>query len=302
MTTLLVLGATGQIGHFLVPMLVTEHRVLAVSRQASASGVADAPIARASSLPGIDWIHGDLDRALPPLEEVDAIFSLGPLDRFAAWFARERPRTRAVIALSSMSALTKRDSPDAGERALAWRLCDSERLLIDAATLRGMPCTVLRPTLVYGAGLDRSLTPLARRARKLRVFPLLPGATGLRQPVHAADVAQACFAAWQRPGNGPRTLELGGGERLAYAQMLARVRAGLGFFTLPVPLPLAPLVHLAPRGYAGVFARLREDLVADNTALIHELGVRPRAFAPGAAAWRVPQSRFSPRIDAAGRR
>jgi hypothetical protein len=57
-----------------------------------------------------------------------------------------------------------------------------------------MGWTILRPTLIYGAGIDRSITPIVQRALRLRLFPI-PLAGGLRQPVHADDIARAVVAA-----------------------------------------------------------------------------------------------------------
>ncbi len=42
-----------------------------------------------------------------------------PLDGLLAWLGRTRHRPERIVAFSSTSAETKRDSPDAGERELA---------------------------------------------------------------------------------------------------------------------------------------------------------------------------------------
>src|SRR6185369_2312780 len=62
----------------------------------------------------------------------------------------------------------------AAERALAETLLAAEQRLLRTAGERGIGCTVLRPTLIYGGGPDRSLTPIARSAdsaRRQRVAP-----------------------------------------------------------------------------------------------------------------------------------
>jgi nucleoside-diphosphate-sugar epimerase len=164
-----------------------------------------------------------------------------------------------------------------------------------SAQARGCAWTVLRPTLIYGAALDRSLTPLAHLARRWRVFPHIPAARGLRQPVHADDLAGACVAAVANPHSAGRTYALGGGERLAFATMLERVHASLPFRSLPLPLPL-PLLRPFARGVPA-FERLQRDLVADDRAAVADLDWAPRAFRPDAACWfAAPMpSRFSPR-------
>ena len=277
--TVLVFGGSSQIGHFLLPRLLARGvAVTALSRHACAPQ------------PGLRWLHGSLPDAVPgDLPAPTAILSFGPLGPFAAWLARadfgsEPPR---VIATSSMSAETKFDSAQPAERAIAQQLRDGERALATACARHGAPWTVLRPTLVYGAGLDKSLSPIARRAWRTRVFPL-PAGRGLRQPVHADDIALAVLAALDCPASAGRILPIGGGERLSARAMFARVRNTLPHANLPLPLPRW-LLHagqrLAPAKLRGPLARLDADLVADNGELERLLGIRPRAFQPTAEMW-----------------
>lgn len=277
MAKLLVFGASSQIGDSLLQRLLDAgHELVCISR------VPRAPRAR------LQWLAGNLDAEMPSLPACDAIFSLGPLDRFSAWFAHARPSVAAVIAVSSMSAESKRHSTDPSERALAQRLREAEQSLLATAKQMQSACTVLRPTMLYGAGRDRSVTRIALFAQRWHLFPFLPGARGLRQPLHVADLSAACVAAWQHRTKEGRVIEIGGGERLAFAELLQRVRAGSGTFTLPVPLPLALLRALAPAKYRAAMARLQSDLLADNHVVIAELGVRPRAFQPDPSCWQVP--------------
>jgi len=185
-----------------------------------------------------------------------------------------------------MSAESKRNSPVAAERALAQRLRDAEAALASACEKRGIAWTIFRPTLIYGAGMDRSLTPLARRAMRTRVFALPPG-TGLRQPVHAQDIAFAVVAALQRTQSAGRVIPIGGGERISAAQMFARVRGSLPFRALPVPVPrvAASVAQRLLPNLRGPLSRLNQDLIADNGELERLLDVHPRGFAPDAATW-----------------
>lgn len=277
--SVLVFGASSQIGHFLLPRLLAHGAmVTAVSRR------------QRPPQPGLRWLQGGLPNALPQgLPHPCAIVSLGPILPFAAWlshadFGSEPPR---VVATSSMSAETKRDSGVAAERAIAQQLRDGEQALAAACACHGAPWTVLRPTLVYGAGLDKSLSPIARRAWRTRVFPL-PAGRGLRQPVHADDIALAVLAALASPASAGCIIPIGGGERLAAREMFARVRRTLPHANLPLPLP-AWLLHAgqrcAPAKWCGPLARLDTDLVADNGELERLLGVTPRDFQPTAQMW-----------------
>jgi nucleoside-diphosphate-sugar epimerase len=278
MPVALVAGASGAVGRFLLPRLLEAgYEVVALSR-----------VPRPSEHARLRWVLGDLDREMPVPPAADAIFSLGPLDGFARWFARAtlegRPR---VVALGSMSIHSKRDSMDAAERAVAERLRAAEQELAAAAVRRGAAWTVLRPTLIYGAGVDRSLTPIARAAMRWRVFPRLPGARGLRQPVHAQDLATACLAVLDRPACSDRAYALGGGERLAFDTMLERVRASLPVRCLPLPLPLAAARAMARLGRipAAAVERLERDLVADDAEARADFGWAPRGFVVEAAMW-----------------
>lgn len=275
MSSVLVIGGSGAVGGFLLARLgAAGCDVVALSR------VARAP------RDGLHWLQGGLDEAFVA-PSVESLICVGPLDHFVAWLERAAtPVLRRVVALSSMSADSKRESLDAAERELAQRLAASERRLARHCEARGIEWTVLRPTLVYGAGVDRSLSPIARWAQRTRLFPLIPGATGLRQPVHADDVAAACAAALSDAAAG-RVLPFGGGEQLGYAAMLARVREGLGFATLPLWLPvnfLRVFARATGRG-SGMVQRLTQDLVADNRVATTLLGLSPRPFAPAPDCW-----------------
>ncbi|GLQ95828.1 SDR family oxidoreductase [Dyella mobilis] len=274
--TVLVFGGSSQIGHYLLPLLAARgESVVAVSRAAR------------SPSPGIAWLPGQLPSQVPALAGVSAVFSFGPLQPFADWLRDvELPHAPRVIATSSMSAETKRDSEVPAERAISQQLRDGENALASACAQHGSDWTVLRPTLVYGAGLDKSLTPIARRAMRTRVFPL-PAGRGMRQPVHAQDLALAALAALDTSTAASKILSIGGGERLSAGEMFARVRRSLPVDTLPIPIP-AWCLRLARRGVGrlrGPLSRLEADLIADNAEVMQLLGVNPRPFRPDVECW-----------------
>lgn len=277
--SVMVFGASSQIGRFLLPRLLARgETVRALSRRVRANE------------PGLTWIEGELPDRVPDLGRPLVLISFGPLLPFATWLAATplSPGTR-VIATSSMSAESKQASDVPAERAISQTLRDGEAALQTACERHGALWTIFRPTLIYGAGLDKSLTPIARRAMRLRVFPL-PAGRGLRQPVHADDIAAAVVAALDHPEAAGRVLPLGGGERITAGEMFARVQRSLPVPTLPVPVP-AWLLRLgrraAPR-LRGPLTRLEANLVADNGELQRLLGVTPRPFHPDANCWVPP--------------
>lgn len=276
--TVLVSGATSQIGRYLLPRLVAAQRpVLALSRHAQ------------PDQDGVRWWTADM-RSLPAPElPWRAIVSFAPLDAWGDWLARqEQAPAEKIIVTSSMSVLTKQGSAQPAEQALVALLQQGEANLAAQADRLGMQWTILRPTLVYGAGVDRSLTPFVQRALRTRMFPI-PMARGLRQPVHADDIALAVIRALHTSAADGQTLQIGGGERLTYQQMFRRVYGSIGQPTLPVYLPgglLALLASAWPR-MRGPVSRLQQDLVADNSMLGTLLGVQPRPFRPQPATWRA---------------
>lgn len=146
MKTALVFGASGQIGLPLLDRLGDAGwRVHAVSRQAR------------SDTPGRHWLQGDFAHVPVLLRDVDAIFSCGPLDLFARWYAASDIAAPRVVAFGSTSATSKHASEDDGERDVARRLLGAEAAVFEASEQRGAGATMLRPTLVYGAGRDATL-------------------------------------------------------------------------------------------------------------------------------------------------
>jgi nucleoside-diphosphate-sugar epimerase len=271
----LVCGASSQIGFFLLPELVRAGiPVLALSRRAQA------PLA------GATWLRGALPQVPDAANVAGSVCCFAPLDALAAWIETGAASSlQCVVATSSMSAESKQASPVAAEREVSRRLHEGEQAVARACDRRGIAWTILRPTLIYGAARDRSLTPLARRAMRWRVFGL-PAGSGLRQPVHAADVAHAVVRALDGAAAG-RVIPIGGGERLPAVEMFARVRASLPVRTLPLSVP-APVIRLGARlvpPMRGALTRLQQDLVADNGELERLLGVQPRPFRPGPECW-----------------
>jgi len=278
--SVLVFGASSQIGHFLLPRLRAQGiSVVALSRKPRPEQA------------GVQWLQGQLPDTVPAVGQPMAVVSFGPLQPFAQWLASAGlpPATR-VIATSSMSAESKQASDVPAERLMSQMLRDGETALASVCERQGLPWTIFRPTIIYGAGIDKSLTPIAQRASRLHMFPL-PAGRGLRQPVHADDIAAAVVAALAQPASAGRILPLGGGERLTAGEMFARVRRSLATPTVPLPIPAVALKaarHAVPR-LRGPLTRLEADLIADNSELQRLLGISPRPFRPDARCWE-PQS------------
>jgi nucleoside-diphosphate-sugar epimerase len=276
-----VFGGSGQIGERVLDRLLAHGvEVTAWSRQPR------------DARPGLVWREGGLADAGTLPAEVDVVFSCGPLDHFARWFAAQPGAPARVVAFGSTSVEVKADSADAHERDVARRLAEAEAALFAAAAARGTAATVLRPTLVYGAGRDATLSVIAAMARRHGRFVLPRSAAGLRQPVHVDDLADAALAAWAAPATHQRAYAVGGGEVLSYDRMVARVLHALAppatLHRVPTPLftGVLRLAHATGRlrGLnAEALRRMRADLVFDLAPARRDFGYAPRAFAPLAA-------------------
>ncbi len=280
MKTALVFGASGQIGAPLLERLNDAGwRVYAVSRQPR------------SDTPGRHWLRGEFSGVHGLPNAVDAIFSCGPLDRFARWHADADIRAPRIVAFGSTSAATKHGSEDDCERELARRLLGAEASLFASSEQRGANATMLRPTLVYGAGRDATLTRIAGMAQRWGRFVLPRRSDGLRQPVHVHDLADAAFAACTSPATHGRSYDLPGGETLPYREMVRRVLACLKpappLLELPMQLFRLALKAAQARGIArdltdAAVERMREDMVFSLEPAQRDFGYAPRAFKPEA--------------------
>ena len=274
--TALVFGASGQIGEALLARLAgAGWQVFAVSR------VPRTPVG------GVTWLTGEFANVGGLPEAVDVVFSTGPLDGFAQWYARGQVATRRVVAFGSTSLDTKQASADAYERDIVARLQVAERLVFDTASTNGAAATVLRPTLVYGAGRDQTLARIAAMGRRMGFFVLPRGANGKRQPVHVDDLAHAALAVVDAPATHGKAYALPGGETLAYRDMVARTLAALDpparLWEVPMPVFRTALWLARKAGMMrgltdDAVARMREDLTFDASPALHDFGYAPHSF------------------------
>jgi nucleoside-diphosphate-sugar epimerase len=272
-----LLGATSLVGESLISLLRGGGvQVHAFSRkpQASVSG-------------SLVWHQlSDADRCqYDPIENWLCVAPIWVLQEHFALL--ESSGARCVVALSSTSRFTKTDSSDEAEKAVAARLTAGEVRLKTWAANKDVDWVVLRPTLIYGYGRDKNITEIVRFIRRFGFFPILGKANGLRQPIHAEDVAKACVAALKSPAAVNRAYNISGGETLPYHEMVKRVFAALHrpARALSIPLPLFRLavasMRLLPRyrhWSVAMAERMNSDLVFDHSDAERDFGFSSRPF------------------------
>lgn len=272
-----VLGGRSFICRYLLARVQDERKdVLVLSRGAQMS----------ASHPSVVWRSPQEYLAAPG--RVAVWISLLPISELPAYLPLVAATgVRRVVALSTTSIMSKSDSDNAAERELVARCADAERALQAWAASLGIEWVVLRPTMVYGGGLDRNVALISRFVRRWRFFPLLGTGRGLRQPVHADDVAAACLMASRSDVAPGKVFVVSGGEVLDYREMVTRIGAyyGLKVWFLRFPVWLFACVlrvaRMLPR-YRGLNAsmarRMEKDLVFSHDDAKTLLSFSPRGF------------------------
>ncbi len=276
-------GGSGAVGRYLLRRLSGSGRnVIALSR-------ASAP-AWSAAWSSVEWVRGGLPHTrLADLPAADVLISAGPLDALAEACALSlHPQVKRVVALSSLSIEWKWDSPNPAERDLARRLLACEQRLLEALGARGVALVLLRPGMIYGAGVDKSLSPLLRFASRWRCLPWPSAGRGLRCPVHADDVAAAlevsAFAADADSHSHP--IHLPGPTSLPFDSLLDQMLAALANDAkrIALPVPLSLLRHTAAGNgrVAALAATLYRSAQNQQSNLLgwSKLGLSPRDFAP----------------------
>jgi nucleoside-diphosphate-sugar epimerase len=275
-----LLGANSLVGECVIPRLSKEGRhTVAFSRH----------LPNGNTKAGVTWLRlSDSLSAPPEVRPIKDWLCVAPIWVLPQYFGMiEACGARRVVALSSTSLFVKNDSSDHGEQHIARRLAEGEQALRAWAEAHGIEWVILRPTLIYGRGRDKNLTEIVCFVRRWGFFPLLGEAKGLRQPVHAEDIAAACVSALTVPAAANRTYTISGGETLPYREMVCLVFAAVGIVPHLVKIPrwmfqvAVAVVHLVPRyrhWTVEMADRMNRDLVFDHGDAARDLGFSPRSF------------------------
>jgi nucleoside-diphosphate-sugar epimerase len=275
----LLTGASSQIGVFVIPRLIQAgYRVLAVSRK----GQPDALPASDK----VEWLN--MNEALDAVDGCQYLLSAGPLDLALTLLASGKQFRKAVV-FSSSSVETKQSSGNQAERAQIQGILAAESELESISKDGNLKLVIFRPTLIYGCGLDTNISRLAAWIKRFGFMPVNGRAAGLRQPVHADDLAGAAVTAMVSKDDLPTVMNLAGGTTLSYSDMVRGIFTALGKPARLVRLPQWLFVFLA--SIANIFKsngginsemvrRQRTDLVFEDRQARDLLNYNPRPFAP----------------------
>ncbi len=272
-----MIGATGLVGGYIVDHLKRSgEKPLAVSRS---------PQNNANAV----WFQGELTQPaalkFPPFVTLYCTASAVLLaDALPHLFG---PSLKRVVVFTSTSIVTKLNSEIAQERESLQNLAAAERKIAAICERHGVEWTILRPTLIYDAGRDQNITPLSRLIRRFGFMPLVGGALGLRQPVHAEDLAIGAIAAASSDSAANKIYELPGGDTLTYQEMIGRIFDGLQLprrtFSVSAIVWKAAFIFakpLFPTANVAMGTRMMKDMVFDSTPAAQDFGWKPRGFHP----------------------
>jgi uncharacterized protein YbjT (DUF2867 family) len=165
------------------------------------------------------------------------------------------------------------------------RVLEAEDLIRNS----GVPFTILRPTMIYGAADDINIHKMLRFADRWGFFPVLGDAGCLQHPVHVDDVADAVVNALLADAARNRTYNLSGKAPIRFDAMIDEVGNALGRSVLRPRLPLsvslaaAQLLRVLPRPpfTPGQIRRNNMDKSVDHADAARDLGYCPIDFPTG---------------------
>lgn len=193
---------------------------------------------------------------------------------------------KRVIAFSSSSVISKLNSTDSTENHLVQQLSKAEAALNSYCEQNDIVLTIFRPSMIYGYGRDQNVSHLAGFIGRYKLIVLVGHADGLRQPVHADDLVDACLLALDKPASYGNTYNLAGAETLTYRAMVERIFNGLKLKPRIISLPLK-LYRLALRtaAFFGRFSytpemanRMNQNLNYDCMDAVNDFAYSPQTF------------------------
>jgi len=244
---ILVTGASGFVGNYLVPALIRAgHEAVCLVR----------PTSDLSGLQGLDvkLVQGDItdkDALLTALDGVDAVVHLAGVNvpdletcrrinvegvRMVIEACHERG-VRRVVANSTVSATREH----LGAYGLSKK--QGEELWRDS----GLDATILRFSLVYGRDEWSIFGRMVDLVTAFPVVPVVGPGTYKVQPVHVDDVCQAILSCLETPATVGRTYVLAGREPTTFNQLVDGILTTLGQRKpkVHIPVPLALLMARA---------------------------------------------------------
>jgi len=180
------------------------------------------------------------------------------------------------------SALGTRENAKSAYHRSKW---EAERLV----KASGLPYTILRPSLIYGAG-DQFTVRMSEMIRLSPVLPVIGSGRSRVQPIFIDDVATCIVKAVTSDAFLGRTLEIGGPEQLTYEEVTKAIAEAMGIRRPTVHMPMlfmrtmarvAETVMPKPPVTTDQLVMLQEDNVCGMQDIREAFGIEPVPFREG---------------------
>jgi GT2 family glycosyltransferase len=231
----------------------------------------------------INWLKLDLSNIKAIPDNIDTIIYTAPL-----WFLPNLLRTntqiKRVICFSTTSIFTKADSNNNEEKKLIAKIIAAQGAIEEICKVQNINYTILRPTMIYGLGIDTNISFIYKMIKKFGFFPIYQNAKGLRQPVHADDLAKAALQIIANANTFNKSYNLSGSLSLSYYDMLKHIFSILKKKVRIIKISFFPLLLdiygrvFCSKINASFAKRMEIDMVFDSTQAAKDFGYEPRAF------------------------
>lgn len=294
---ILVTGASGFVGRALCTMLQQTGRHCVAALRATAPDITVEQQLVGNIGPDTDW--------RPALKDVDCVLHLAARthvldDRSADPFTQYRrinvqgtiqlaqqaatAGVRRLVFLSSVKVngeataskpYTEDDAP-MPQDAYGITKHEAEQALHRIGGETGIEIVILRPPLVYGAGVKGNFLRLLHLISRGVPLPLA-SVRNQRSMIFVNNLVDAIVTCMDAPAAAGKTYLVSDGVDVSTPELISKLAAGMNRPPRLLPCPI-PLLHAgaAVLGKSAVIARLTGSLTMDSTRVRHELGWQPR--------------------------
>jgi nucleoside-diphosphate-sugar epimerase len=154
-----------------------------------------------------------------------------------------------------------------------------------------VPCTFVRPTMIYGSSKDRNMWRLIDVLFRYKVFPIFGKGDNLMQPIHARDLGEALYGVLtHREKTFQCHYNVAGREPITYRELVKTIAKALNKNILLIRVPhflcfwgakLLSVVFKNPVISPEQVLRMKEDKVFDYSSATKDFGFSPMSFAEG---------------------